>query len=156
MSDINSEPDKLCTEMLRCAFTHSEKMELSEDLANAMISKKRCEGRQRAHVAEYKRELKVIEEKIDELSDWVSSGYKIQDVECSVYFHVPQQGQKTIIRDDTGETVNVALMSADELQMAMAFIDEEPEEPEEPEEEPEVDDPDDEYSPDDTEEDESN
>lgn len=157
MSYTNSEPDKLVSEMLRCAFTQSEKMDLSEQLANELMNKKRCEGRQRARAAEHKREMKQIEEKIEELSDWVANGYQLRNVECSVYFHTPRQGQKTIIRDDTGETVNVALMSSEELQLSMAFrddVDDEPEEPEEPEEndtedETEVDDPDDEYNPDD-------
>lgn len=152
MSDTNSEPDKLVSEMLRCAFSQSEKMELSEQLANELTNKRRCEGRHRARQAEYKREMKQIEEKIDELSDWVASGYQLREVECSVYFHSPRQGQKTIIRDDTGEIVNVALMSSEELQLAMAFCDDVDDGPEETEEteknnqddETEVDDPDDE------------
>lgn len=122
-----SEPDKYSTEYLRVAFSKDEQLELSKELANAMTRKKRTESRARQSSVEFKKELKTLDEKIEELSDWVASGYRLDNVECSIYFHEPKQGQKTVIRDDTGEVVNVALMSAEEMQLALQLKDPEEE-----------------------------
>lgn len=50
------------------------------------------------------------------LSHIVSRGEEIRDVECTVRFGVPDKKHKTIVRDDTGETVAVEEMNEFDLQ----------------------------------------
>jgi hypothetical protein len=54
-----------------------------------------------------------------ELAEFFESHPEYRDVDCTIVMDSPAIGQKTIIRNDTGEEVKVELMTDEDKQLAL-------------------------------------
>lgn len=98
---------------LKYEFDSSELIELSRELANKTQEMRQLEEQRKSVVSEYTSKTNIAREQVLLLSDKVSSGYEIRDVECLVTFHEPTEGLKTIIRNDTGHTWTEKMTGSD-------------------------------------------
>lgn len=92
------------TRSLRYDFSAVEINDLSVSLANKVQEKHGIESEKKSVVARYTSKIKEYDESIGSLSNKVASGYEMRDVECTVKYHWPAQGRKSITRGDTGQT----------------------------------------------------
>ncbi len=91
------------TRSLRYFFKDDELKGLSLDLANQNQELRRVEDEKKSMTSEYGSRLNILKEHISSLSDKVSSGYEVRNVECEVEYHKPRKNMKTLKRLDTGE-----------------------------------------------------
>jgi hypothetical protein len=89
---------------LACNFTEEEKVALAQEMAQATVKKADLENALSEISAQYKADIKAQENLIRMAATKIHDGYEYRDVECEVEFNVPERGQKTITRSDTGET----------------------------------------------------
>jgi hypothetical protein len=90
------------TRPLRYEFSREEITELAIELANHNQELRRIEEEKKSVVSEYGSKINISKERISSLSDKVSSGYEVRDIECEVRYHEPAKGMKTLTRLDTG------------------------------------------------------
>lgn len=74
-----------------------------------------------ARIENEKKRLAGIREENLELSRKFNKGTTERSIICDIIYNKPKNGEKTIIRTDTGETVQVLRMTAQELQEDMEF-----------------------------------
>jgi hypothetical protein len=84
-------------------FTKEEKAELSHDLATQNQRLRDIKNQKNAANAHYASQTKEAEELISSLSDKVTSGFELREVDCLVEYHAPERNKKTLTRSDTGE-----------------------------------------------------
>lgn len=89
---------------LRYDFTASEVHDFSLELATKNKEFVRIENESKAVASQYGSKLKTIKSEIAELSNKVSDGWELREIECDVAFHKPTQGMKTVTRKDNGRT----------------------------------------------------
>lgn len=99
MDELNKE-----TRPLRYEFSKEELHEIAVDLANHNQELRRIEEEKKSVVSEYGSRINITKERISSLSDKVSAGYEVRDIECEVKYHEPTKGMKTLTRLDTGYT----------------------------------------------------
>ena len=64
-------------------------------------------------MAEYKGKIDTCKSVISDLSRKISDGYEEREIECSVTYHKPEQGKKTIVRSDNSQ-IMVEKMTSEE------------------------------------------
>ena len=101
---------------LTCLLTVEEMKTLGVELADASQKKRRLEDDKKQAMSQYKAEIDAADAEINAISQKISSGREIRMVECTVRYHTPQDGMKTIERNDTGEIVEVVKMTDSELE----------------------------------------
>ena len=89
---------------LRYDFTASEIHDLSIELAQKNKECVSLENEGKAVQSQYASKIKVVKSEIAKLSNQVSDGWEIRDIECDVVYHKPAKGKKTITRKDTGRS----------------------------------------------------
>jgi len=87
---------------LRYYFTAPETHELSLQLANKTKDLSQLEEDKKAVTANYGAKISGVRAEINKLSNQVSDGWELQEVECHIHYHQPSRGHKTIERLDTG------------------------------------------------------
>ena len=112
-------PDKKIEQQLRCSFTEKELLEIGKKLAEATTLLAQQEEEAKAVAKQLKAKCEQTAAKVSENSTKISSGYEYRSVRCLVKYDTPKTGQKTIIRLDTGEVVEVAEMSMAESQLGL-------------------------------------
>ena len=110
---------KTYTQYLRCQFTEQEITDKAKDLACANRKRTQIEQQKREVDTQLKADIEVENSKIARLSEHISTGFEYRDVECRVDLDTPEEGQKRIVRLDTGEEVLVALMTDEDKQLAL-------------------------------------
>jgi hypothetical protein len=107
---------------LKCQLTDSELLvtgkylaELNAELANLENAKARLS-------AEYGVQIKAKQSDIDHATQTMRQGYQMRTVDCCELLDTPEPGKKTVNRIDTGETVEVVAMTADEMQRELPTI----------------------------------
>lgn len=101
------------TRQLFCKFNDEEKLALADN-----ITAKRKEI---DFIESQKKRISGLHEEISELSSEYRRGGETRYVECTTYYDTPSEGKKTIVRNDTQETVLVENMTHDELQGNLPF-----------------------------------
>jgi hypothetical protein len=119
-------PDQTCSLILRVVLTDTEVREKSRALADKATKLNQLEEDKKRASSHFGSEIKEARGEITKLSQLVTTGYELRDVPCEVWFHRPKPGQKTTIRTDTGESVNVTMMSSLEMQMRLPIQEEAP------------------------------
>lgn len=104
---------------LRYEFTQPEILELGKQLAEANSRLARIESDKKRVVADFGSQISNQQSAIQSMSQNISSGYEMRQIQCRVFFHTPSEGRKTIARLDTGEIVEVVEMTDDEMQEAL-------------------------------------
>jgi formate-dependent nitrite reductase cytochrome c552 subunit len=110
MKDVNVK------EYLRYTFSEDETKAIAKELALAVTRKTRAEEEQKYAQAQFKTRIEAEIDVIGRLSNNINMGWDMREVDCSVHFHKPNEGFKTIVRLDTGEVVREDKMQRSELQ----------------------------------------
>jgi hypothetical protein len=117
-------PDSETTQLLRVVLTDDEIREKSRALADKATELNQLEEDKKRASSHFGAEVKAARGEITRLSQFITSGYELREVRCEVWYHKPKPGQKTTIRTDTGETVNVQTMTSMEMQMRLPIAEE--------------------------------
>ncbi len=101
---------------LKYQFSSDELRELGSQLADATIELRQIEEDKKRVTSDFTAKITTKDLDISQLSTRLQSGYEFRFMECTVRFHEPKEGQATVARDDTGETVEVRDMTPAEMQ----------------------------------------
>jgi hypothetical protein len=96
---------------LRYDFTAVEIHDLSLELAKKTKELSALTEEKKTVVSQYGARLNEVKATTNKLSNQVSDGWEFRDIECTVEYHKPQQGKKTIIRKDTDKVAMIETMS---------------------------------------------
>lgn len=88
---------------LRYDFKAQEVVELSMKLANKTQELSSLEDEKSSIASQYKSKMDSLKSELGSLSNKVSSGYEMRKVDCTIRYHYPEQGKKTVTRTDTDE-----------------------------------------------------
>ena len=113
---------------VKWTFTREELRELGLRLAakaqeryNAIAAKKAAAAAAAGAIQLLHDEEAMLVQKLNQL-------YELRQMECSIHYHTPKHGYKTIIRPDTGDTVGEPQqMTEAEMQSSFVFVDAPPE-----------------------------
>lgn len=89
-----------CFRTLRVTFTPAERLELGIQLAEARNETTQIEADLQRVKDEFKSKLSVVDARVTDLSNKVSSGYHMTQVKCMVLFDHPKPGKKSVARLD--------------------------------------------------------
>lgn len=104
------------TRILTCIFSAEEMKKLGIELAVANQHKESLEDSKKQAMSQYKAEIDAADATIKSLSQKLARGSEERKVECDVLFNTPEEGKKKIVRSDTGEEIDVLLMTENEMQ----------------------------------------
>ncbi len=102
--------------LLNCKFTDEEMRQFGITLAQEAQRKERLEDAKKQSASQFKADIDAVDAQIRSLSQKLARGSEDRYVDCDVFFNSPEEGKKTIVRTDTGETLSVSPMTEDELQ----------------------------------------
>jgi hypothetical protein len=88
---------------LRYDFTAVETHELSLSLANKTKELCALEEEKSSVVSQYGAKIKECRASCNKISNQVSDGWELREVESEIEYHIPSEGRKTITRKDTGK-----------------------------------------------------
>lgn len=103
-------------EYLRYEFSQEELREKAKNLALSVQKQQRAQEEQKAAQAQFKQRIEFEQANIGLLSNNISMGWEMRDIDCEVLYHVPSQAVKRVVRLDTREVVREVPMNAHELQ----------------------------------------
>ena len=103
------------TRMLNCPFTTEELKEIGIQLALANQKRERLEDDKKQSMSQFKSELDAAEAQIKSLAQKLARGSEDRSIDCDVLYNTPTEGTKTIVRGDTGETVQIVNMTDGEI-----------------------------------------
>jgi hypothetical protein len=103
-------------EYLRYDFSQEELRQKAKDLALSVQKQARAQEEQKAAQAQFKQRIEFEAAQIAALSNNISMGWDMRNIDCEVQYHTPSQGWKRTVRLDTREVVNEVAMSTYEMQ----------------------------------------
>lgn len=101
---------------LRCTLTQEELLAAGKNQADKHGELCRTEADKKRIVADIGAKIAALEAELGSLAGKITSGYEFRDVPCTVYLGTPEPDKKTIVRDDSGETVGIEAMTPAEMQ----------------------------------------
>jgi predicted NodU family carbamoyl transferase len=107
MSELAPKTEK---RSLRCDLTAKEIHDHSLQLAEKNKSIVAIEEEKKSVMSQYKARIDETKATINKLSNIVTDGFEMRDVECEITYHKPQQGKKTIVRKDLDKVHAVETM----------------------------------------------
>jgi hypothetical protein len=110
---------------LKYTFNQDERNNLASELANAYYDRSELESQLSSIKADFKGRIGSLETQIEKHTRKIRDGYEMREIECEVQFHTPVDGQKRVVRLDTGEVVAVEYMLPHERQEILPFVVEE-------------------------------
>ena len=110
---------KKFTQYLKCEFSATEIADKAKELATANRKRGSIEQQKKEIDADLKGKVEAQNSIIGRLSEQIMTGSEYRDVDCTIVMDSPAIGQKTIIRNDTGEEVKVELMTDEDKQLAL-------------------------------------
>lgn len=102
--------------MLRVVYTDAERLELGKKLADEHADLRSVNSDFDRVKADFKSKITTHEAKIEDLSNKVSTGYRIEDVKARWSLDEPKAGYKTLRRLDTKDVIETAEMTAADKQ----------------------------------------
>jgi hypothetical protein len=102
--------------MCWCGFSEEEVRTRGVALAEFEKRVDELREKQKKLTAEFRDQVKQLEEEIGKTSSAIVAKGEEREVECEVRFHSPTVGRKEIYRSDTGEKVAEGTMSFEECQ----------------------------------------
>lgn len=106
---------KTATKLLPVLFTKDEMLDLAKKSMETTL--------QIDDIENQKAKLNGLYDYVTEISKKMKSGFEDRMVVCEVKYNCPHNGKKTVIRTDTGETVEIVNMTAEEMQEDLQFTD---------------------------------
>lgn len=110
--------------MLRVHYTDAERLELGKKLADEHADLRQVNSDFDRVKADFKSKITTHEAKIEDFSNKVSTGYRIEDVKCRWNMDQPRAGEKTLVRADTDEIVEMTDMTTADKQAELKLADE--------------------------------
>jgi len=104
------------TELVKYHFTKDELEQIADEQAQQELAYSEVERTKAATTADFNAQLKALRKRLHELAMKRSSGFEMRDMNCSIYLNQPRNGQKQIIRPDTGEVLRTEAMTELERQ----------------------------------------
>lgn len=90
---------------LRYDFTAVETHDMALKLANKKRELAAVEEEKKSVTSQYAARVNEVKATCNKLSNQVSDGYEIRDVKCMIDYHKPEQGMKTLTREDNNQTI---------------------------------------------------
>lgn len=109
------------SQRLRCEYTDLELDEKRDELSEAVIKAGEVEGTKADAAKHFKDQLDILYARSAELSQQIKARGEHRLVDCAVEMNKPNVGEKTVIRLDTGEMVEIKVMTDDERQEEIEF-----------------------------------
>lgn len=104
MTIVEKEKEGVEARLLSYKFTEEELKELALTLARKNQEAAAVEKEKKAVTSEYKSKQDLIISEIGLLSNKVSTGQMIKEIDCKVQWHTPVAGIKTLTRQDVQES----------------------------------------------------
>ena len=102
-------------------LSREEKLELADELAQAVHKAALVESEKSIYLSDYKAEMKKCDTKIADLSRTISNGFEMRPTEVLVAYDAPQPGWKRIVNLSTSEVIREEMMTPEELQQKLDF-----------------------------------
>jgi len=112
---------KVTSQYLKYTFSEKELKNTAQLLANETKNTRELEEAKKSAMSDFAAKIALSKANVSKYATGISNGYEYRDVECEIRLGEPEPGQKTIIRRDTKEVVDVDIMTADELQGELEF-----------------------------------
>lgn len=103
-TEKEKDKDSIEARLLSYKFSEDELKEIALTLARKNQEAAAVEKEKKAITSEYKMKQDFIASEIGLLSNKVSTGQMIREIDCRIRWHYPASGIKTITRTDTDET----------------------------------------------------
>lgn len=103
---------------LECVLTEHEKQQYAVNLADSCVKKAGLMEEKKAMSSGFNEQIKQLDETIEQKSLAVHNGSEIRDVMCHYVFD-HDNGKAELIREDTGEIVEIRDMMKDEYQQEL-------------------------------------
>lgn len=111
--------NKRISELLRCALTDHELIELARKSGQAQRQRLELLNQKAEAMKEYGGRIAAQDTLLQRYAELINQGYQVRRVDCELIFDTPKIGQATLVRLDTGEVVGERSMSAEEQQMPL-------------------------------------
>ena len=111
---------------VRHYFTDEEKLDVSNKISEAIISKSRLEGDLKTVQSQFRSRITEASAEISGLAQKLNAGWEMQEVECRIVRDF-DEGIVRFVSIETDEVVEERPMSIDERQMRLGDTDEETE-----------------------------
>jgi len=102
-------------------LSREEKLEIADELAQAIQKQKMVEDEKSIYMSDYKAEMKKCDTKVADLSRKINNGFEMRPTEVLVAYDSPQPGWKRIVNLSTSEVIREELMTPEELQQKLDF-----------------------------------
>jgi len=112
----NGKEVKKSVRHLRCQLTDQELLQSGKELADRSAELKALETSKAQVTADFGARMKMKEAEIEILTNRMQTGYEHRPIHCEERLDNPKPGQKMVIRTDTGDTIGIENMTADEMQ----------------------------------------
>lgn len=100
-----TEEPQITTRSLRYDFSAVEIHDFSLQLAADTQRIAALEKELKSMKSDFGAKIDCAKSSVNKLSNFISNGYEYREVECSVEYHKPSQGKKTLTRKDTKEKI---------------------------------------------------
>ncbi len=100
---------------LKVVLTEMQVLAHGREQAKLLQSLARTEEEEKQVKAQYKAKKEKLLAEIKFESQIVNNGYIFKEIECEVRFNSPLNGEKTIVRLDTGDVVGIEMMDYHEM-----------------------------------------
>ena len=101
---------------LRVNLTREELLAAGKLQADKSLELGVIEGDRKRAADDFKAKTSALEAELTSLAGKISTGYEFRYVPCTEYLGQPEADRKTVVRNDTGETVTVEQMTESEMQ----------------------------------------
>jgi len=116
MSETKVIETKKSSALLRCSFNTTELLDLGKKLSETHSKLAELLADKKRIVSEFTAKITAVQAEALSLSGKVSNGYELRDTPTTEFLDEPEHGKKRIVRDDTGEEVEIVKMNAAEMQ----------------------------------------
>ena len=112
---------QIFTRSCRKILTIDEKLAIGAQMADAVAKREAANEELKAVKASYNNRIAAAEAAMGECQRWLNNGWRMEDVDVYWLMDVPRVGMKSIIRTDTGETIETEKMSQNDTQKVLDF-----------------------------------
>lgn len=106
------------TRVLRCKLTNDERLAMSNQIADAVLTGTRLEDDLNSVKKQFQAKIQEQASKVAAKSEVIRSGFELRQVETEVVLDY-ESGRATEVRKDTGEVIEDRELLPDELQMLL-------------------------------------
>ncbi len=126
MKAPTKKPEPKKTErLLQVKLTTDDRLRYGAEMAEVKEMKDRLEQQASEVSKDFKAKIATQDTRMGSLSSVLRCGYEYKTIECLIHLDMPKKGQKSTVRQDTGEIVETLDMTDSDKQAVMEFAEEE-------------------------------